>query len=99
MSFGFFLVLWIIFTSVYLLNKRFDPYPFILLNLFLSFIAALQVPIIMMSQNRQEEKDRERSKLDYVMNLKFGLEIRTLHEIIDHLIIHQQRDLFKIQEI
>jgi uncharacterized membrane protein len=99
MSFGFFLVVWIVFNTAYLLNKRFDPYPFILLNLILSCIAALQAPIIMMSQNRREEKDRERSKLDYMINLKSELEIRTLHEKIDHLIIHQQRDLFEIQEI
>jgi len=99
MSFGFFLCVWIILNSAFLLNKGFDPYPFILLNLILSCIAALQAPIIMMSQNRQEEKDRERSKLDYMINLKSELEIRTLHEKLDHLIIHQQRDLFEIQEI
>jgi uncharacterized membrane protein len=98
-SFGFFLFVWILLNSVLLLNKGFDPYPFILLNLILSCIAALQAPIIMMSQNRQEEKDRERSKLDYMVNLKSELEIRTLHEKLDHLIIHQQRDLFEIQEI
>ena len=99
MSFGFFLCVWIILNSAFLLNKGFDPYPFILLNLILSCIAAMQAPIIMMSQNRQEEKDRERSKLDYMINLKSELEIRTLHEKLDHLIIHQQRDLFEIQEI
>jgi uncharacterized membrane protein len=98
-SFGFFLLVWIILNTAFLLNKGFDPYPFILLNLILSCIAALQAPIIMMSQNRQEEKDRERSKLDYMINLKSELEIRTLHEKLDHLIIHQQRDLFEIQEI
>ena len=99
MSFGFFLFVWILLNTAFLLNKGFDPYPFILLNLILSCIAALQAPIIMMSQNRQEEKDRERSKLDYMINLKSELEIRTLHEKLDHLIIHQQRDLFEIQEI
>jgi uncharacterized membrane protein len=98
-SFGFFLLVWILLNTAFLLNKGFDPYPFILLNLILSCIAALQAPIIMMSQNRQEEKDRERSKLDYMINLKSELEIRTLHEKMDHLIIHQQRDLFEIQEI
>jgi uncharacterized membrane protein len=98
-SFGFFLFVWILLNTAFLLNKGYDPYPFILLNLILSCIAALQAPIIMMSQNRQEEKDRERSKLDYMINLKSELEIRTLHEKIDHLIIHQQRDLFEIQEI
>jgi uncharacterized membrane protein len=98
-SFGFFLFVWILLNTAFLLNKGYDPYPFILLNLILSCIAALQAPIIMMSQNRQEEKDRERSKLDYMINLKSELEIRTLHEKIGHLIIHQQRDLFEIQEI
>ena len=98
-SFGFFLIVWILLNTAFLLNKGFDPYPFILLNLILSCIAALQAPIIMMSQNRQEEKDRERSKLDYMINMKSELEIRTLHEKLDHLIIHQQRDLFEIQEI
>jgi len=98
-SFGFFLLVWIVINTAFLVNKGFDPYPFILLNLILSCIAALQAPIIMMSQNRQEEKDRERSKLDYMINLKSELEIRTLHEKLDHLIIHQQRDLFEIQEI
>lgn len=98
-SFGIFLVIWISINTTILMNKGFDPYPFILLNLILSCIAALQAPIIMMSQNRQEEKDRERSKLDYMINLKSELEIRTLHEKIDHLIIHQQRDLFEIQQI
>lgn len=98
-SFGIFLFIWIALNVAFLANKGFDPYPFILLNLILSCIAALQAPIIMMSQNRQEEKDRERSKLDYMVNLKSELEIRTLHEKIDHLIIHQQRDLFEIQQI
>lgn len=98
-SFGIFLFIWIVINVSFLMNKGFDPYPFILLNLILSCIASLQAPIIMMSQNRQEEKDRERSKLDYMVNLKSELEIRTLHEKIDHLIIHQQRDLFEIQQI
>lgn len=98
-SFGFFLFVWILLNTAFLLNNGFDPFPFILLNLILSCIAALQAPVIMMSQNRQEEKDRERSKLDYMINLKAELEIRTLHEKLDHLIIHQQRDLFEIQEI
>ncbi len=97
-SFGVFLVIWIICNFYFLSNKGFDPYPFILLNLILSCIAALQAPIIMMSQNRQEEKDRERAKMDYMINLKSELEIRTLHEKIDHLILHQQKDLLDIQE-
>lgn len=80
-------------------NVVFDPYPFILLNLILSCVAALQAPVIMMSQNRQEEKDRERAKNDYMVNLKSELEIRMLHEKIDHLIITQQENLLEIQKI
>ncbi len=97
---SFFLVLfcWIA-TNIYFLNQPFDPYPFILLNLILSCLASLQAPVIMMSQNRQEEKDRERSKHDYQVNLKAELEIRMLHEKIDHLILHQQQRLFEIQKI
>jgi uncharacterized membrane protein len=90
---------WITLNMVLLLNKGFDPYPFILLNLILSCLAALQAPVIMMSQNRQEEKDRERAKQDYMVNLKAELEIRTLHEKLDHLIIHQQQELLNIQKI
>ena len=71
----------------------------VLLNLILSCLAALQAPVIMMSQNRQEEKDRERAKQDYMINLKAELEIRTLHEKLDHLIIHQQQELLNIQKI
>jgi uncharacterized membrane protein len=98
-SFGTFIFIWIVSNVVFLINKGFDPYPFILLNLILSCIAAIQAPIIMMSQNRQEEKDRERSKKDYLINLKSELEIRTLHEKIDHLIMHQQRELLEIQKV
>jgi len=97
--FGLFIVLWIGVNVFWLSNKSFDPYPFILLNLILSCLAALQAPVIMMSQNRQEEKDRERSKKDYMINLKSELEIRLLHEKMDHLIIHQQSQLLEIQEI
>jgi uncharacterized membrane protein len=98
-AFGVFLLCWIVFNIVYLNNEGFDPYPFILLNLILSCIAALQAPIIMMSQNRQEEKDRERAKKDYMINLKSELEIRILHEKLDHLIIHQQQELLEIQRV
>lgn len=98
-SFGIFLLLWVT-TNVYILVAHpFDPYPFIFLNLILSCIAALQAPVIMMSQNRQEEKDRSRAKKDYMINLKAELEIRMLHEKIDHLILHQQQDLLEIQNI
>ena len=82
-----------------MINKGFDSYPFILLNLILSCLAWLQAPVIMMSQNRQEEKDRDRAKQDYMVNLKSELEIRMLHEKIDHLIIHQQQELLNIQQV
>jgi len=97
--FGVFILVWMIINIIFLATKAFDPYPFILLNLILSCLAALQAPVIMMSQNRQEEKDRERAKQDYMINLKAELEIRTLHEKIDHLIIHQQQELLNIQQI
>ena len=97
--FGIFIFIWMVINIVFLLDKGFDPYPFILLNLILSCLAALQAPVIMMSQNRQEEKDRERSKQDYMVNLKAELEIRILHEKLDHLIIHQQQELLNIQQI
>lgn len=99
LSFMGFLVIWILINVIWFNNKGFDPYPFILLNLILSCIAALQAPIIMMSQNRQEEKDRERAKKDYMINLKSELEIRNLHEKIDHLILHEQQELIEIQKI
>ena len=97
--FGVFIFLWILANIYLLLNKGFDPYPFILLNLILSCLAALQAPVIMMSQNRQEEKDRERAKKDYLINLKSELEIRMLHEKVDHLIMRQQEELIEIQKV
>jgi uncharacterized membrane protein len=97
-SFGIFIFIWILLNVYWLVNKGFDPYPFILLNLILSCLAALQAPVIMMSQNRQEEKDRERSKNDYMINLKSELEIRTLHEKIDHFIMDQQQELLELQK-
>jgi len=98
-SFLTFLVVWICVNVFFFLNQGFDPYPFILLNLILSCVAALQAPVIMMSQNRQEEKDRERSKNDYMINLKSELEIRMLHEKIDHLIMHQEEALLEMQKV
>jgi uncharacterized membrane protein len=95
---GFFL-LWIAINSIMLIWKPFDPYPFILLNLILSCLAAIQAPIIMMSQNRQEAKDRLRSQHDYSINLKAELEIRHLHEKVDHLLMNQWQRLLEIQEI
>jgi uncharacterized membrane protein len=97
--FGTVLLVWIAINSVILMNKPFDPYPFILLNLVLSCLAAIQAPVIMMSQNRQEAKDRLRSQHDYMVNLKAELEIRHLHEKIDHLLRHQWQRLLEIQEI
>lgn len=97
-SFCVILVLWIAFNALALHNKGFDPYPFILLNLILSCLAALQAPVIMMSQNRQEEKDRQRAKNDYMVNLKSELEIRMLHEKLDHLMIRQQQDIIEMQK-
>lgn len=99
LSFGCFILLWITANTFLLFNKGFDPYPYILLNLILSCVAALQAPIIMMSQNRQEEKDRTRAKKDYMINLKSELEIRILHEKMDQLIIRQQQELLDIQQV
>lgn len=99
MIFSSTLVVWIAINSVMLLSKPFDPFPFILLNLILSCLAAVQAPVIMMSQNRQEAKDRLRSEHDYVVNLKAELEIRNLHEKIDHLLANQWQRLLQIQEI
>jgi len=93
------LVVWVLINSLVLIVRPFDPYPFILLNLVLSCLAAMQAPIIMMSQNRQEAKDRLRSEHDYLINLKAELEIRHLHEKIDHLLMNQWQRLLEIQEI
>jgi len=97
--FGGVLLAWITLNSVVLLKRPFDPYPFILLNLVLSCLAAIQAPVIMMSQNRQETKDRLRSQHDYRVNLKAELEIRQLHDKIDHLLSHQWERLVEIQQI
>jgi uncharacterized membrane protein len=97
--FGIILLIWIALNSILLLKKPFDPYPFILLNLVLSCLAAIQAPVIMMSQNRQEAKDRLRSQQDYQVNLKAELEIRHLHEKIDHLLSNQWERLVEIQQI
>jgi uncharacterized membrane protein len=97
--FGLVLLAWIALNSVVLIKRPFDPYPFILLNLVLSCLAAIQAPVIMMSQNRQEAKDRLRSQYDYRVNLKAELEIRHLHDKIDHLLSHQWERLVEIQQI
>lgn len=98
-SFGIFLILWMVINVWFLTKKPFDPYPFILLNLILSTLAAIQAPVIMMSQNRQEDKDRKRGESDYKINLKAELEIKLLHEKIDHLILSQNNRLLEMQEI
>jgi uncharacterized membrane protein len=97
--FGAFILIWIVINTVLLIMRPFDPYPFILLNLMLSCLAAVQAPIIMMSQNRQEARDRLRSESDYRVNLKAELEIRHLHEKLDHLLQHQWERLVEIQQI
>ena len=98
-SFFAFIIIWMLVNIWFLSSNPFDPYPFILLNLLLSCLAAVQAPIIMMSQNRKEEKDRSRSENDFKVNLKAELEIRMLHEKIDHMIMHQNQKLLEIQEI
>jgi uncharacterized membrane protein len=98
-SFGAVLVIWIAINGVILVTRAFDPYPFILLNLILSCLAAVQAPVIMMSQNRAEARDRLRAENDYKVNLKAELEIRHLHEKIDHLLRRQYNRLFEIQQI
>jgi uncharacterized membrane protein len=91
------IVVWVLFNTLLSDKVEFDPYPFILMNLFLSAIAALQAPIIMMSQNRKEEKDRKRNENDYLINLKAELEVRSLHQKIDLLLEEQIKVLFDSQ--
>ncbi|PWU02307.1 MAG: cyclic nucleotide-binding protein [Bacteroidetes bacterium] len=94
-SFSIILLVWIVFNS-YAANK-FDPYPFILMNLVLSTIAALQAPVIMMSQNRKEERDRKRNENDYMVNLKAELQVRSLHQKIDLMQKEQMKVLYETQ--
>ncbi|MDA8305899.1 MAG: DUF1003 domain-containing protein [Deltaproteobacteria bacterium] len=98
--FIFFAVLvgWMLINTYLFAVHPFDPYPYILLNLVLSCLAAIQAPIIMMSQNRQEDRDRSRALHDYQVNLKAELEIRHLHQKVDHLLSHQWEMLLEIQE-
>lgn len=91
------LAAWIVYNVSVVVTKRFDPYPFILMNLILSCIAALQAPIIMMSQNRKEEKDRQRAENDYMVNLKAEIEVRNLHEKMNLLLNEQFKLLMDIQ--
>ncbi len=97
--FAVILAMWIVINSIAITSKPFDPYPFILLNLILSCLAAIQAPIIMMSQNRQEAKDRLRSRNDYMVNLKAELEIRNLNDKMDNLLLHQWQRLMEIEKI
>ena len=94
------LVVWVLLNSFILirLSASFDPYPYILLNLFLSMLAAIQAPIILMSQNRQASKDRLSAEHDYEVNLKAELEIMTLHEKMDSLREKQWSELISIQQ-
>jgi uncharacterized membrane protein len=98
-TFFSFILVWMTVNIWMLATKPFDPFPFILLNLILSCLAAIQAPIIMMSQNRKEQKDRLRGEHDYKINLKAELEIKLLSEKIDHMIVHQNKKLLEIQEI
>ncbi|HEX8460678.1 MAG TPA: DUF1003 domain-containing protein [Segetibacter sp.] len=96
-SFSILLAVWIIYNTFSPGKDRFDPYPFILMNLVLSALAALQAPIIMMSQNRKEERDRKRGENDYMINLKAELEVRSLHQKVDLLLEEQIKILFESQ--
>jgi uncharacterized membrane protein len=98
-GFGVVMAAWILLNSVALRSRSFDPYPYILLNLALSCLAAIQAPIIMMSQNRREAKDRMRSEYDYRVNLKAELEIRHLHSKLDQLLTRQWQRLLEIQQL
>ena len=94
-----FLIVWVTINVIVLIARPFDPYPFILLNLFLSALAAIQAPVIIMSQNRQEERDRMNAEHDYQVNLNAEMEIHQLHRKIDHLLINQGERLLEIQKI
>lgn len=93
------IVVWMAVNAALLRQEAFDPYPFILLNLVLSCVAAIQAPVILMSQNRQERRDREEALNDYKTNLKAELEIRMLHDKIDHVLLHQLERMLEIQEL
>ena len=93
------LIIWMAINTWILLTRPFDPYPYILLNLVLSCLAAIQAPVILMSQNRQESRDRLQSDHDYQINVKAEIEIRKLHEKLDHLLMHQWQRLMEIQQL
>ena len=98
-AFFSFILIWLAINIWVFTTDSFDPYPFILLNLILSCLAAIQAPIIMMSQNRQEQKDRTRAEHDYKINLKAELEIKLLSDKIDHLLVHQNKKFMEIQAV
>ena len=89
-SFAGVLILWMVVNAI-LATKAFDPYPFILLNLVLSCVAAIQAPLIMMSQNRQEEKDRHRAENDYKVNLKTEIMIEDLYDKVNAILAKQSQ--------
>ncbi|QDU80248.1 hypothetical protein Pla110_19720 [Polystyrenella longa] len=99
LTFGVLLVCWIAVNSAWIIANPFDPYPFILLNLALSCLAAIQAPVIMMSQKRQENKDRLQAEHDYRINLKTELEVRHIHAKLDLLLTHQWERLLTIQQL
>ena len=97
-SFGVILLFWVSLNTLILMAKAFDPYPYILLNLFLSMLAALQAPVIMMSQNRQATKDRLKADLDYEVNLKAELEVAQLHAKVDKIYEEMRADLARLHK-
>ncbi|MEZ6049411.1 MAG: DUF1003 domain-containing protein [Planctomycetaceae bacterium] len=99
LGFGLFIVCWISLNSAWIISSPYDPFPYILLNLLLSCLAAIQAPVIMMSQKRQENKDRLQAEHDYRINLKTELEVRHLHAKIDLLLTHQWERLLTIQQL
>jgi uncharacterized membrane protein len=99
LSFTGVILLWIILNTLILMTRPFDPYPYILLNLVLSAVAAIQAPFIIMSQNRQESRDRLNAEHDYTVNLNTEMEIHQLHKKIDHLLFNQGQRLLEIQKI
>jgi uncharacterized membrane protein len=98
-TFGAFLFIWVVINTIVLVTGAFDPYPFILLNLFLSTIAALQAPVIMMSQNRSAARDRQQAENDFRTNLKAELEIRAIGQKLDELLHNHWARLMEIQEM
>lgn len=97
--FGSLIVVWMAVNIFWLSNSALDPYPFVLLNLLLTYLSTLQAPLIMMSQNRQADKDRQRSKNDYMVDLKSEIDLRTLHEKLDHLMMSQLQRVIEIQRM